>query len=68
MLYLLVRFLHIASAIWFLGGILARQIVRVYAKRTDDVQRFAAMSEQQGVSKAQWSSPATWRSSCSGSL
>ena len=48
MLYLLVRFLHIASAIWFLGGILARQIVRAHAKRTDDVQRFAAMSEAAG--------------------
>ncbi len=48
MLYLLVRFLHIASAIWFLGGILARQIVRAYAKRTDDVQRFSVMSEAAG--------------------
>ncbi len=48
MLYLLVRFLHIASAIWFLGGILARQVVRAYAKRTDDVQRFAVMSEAAG--------------------
>jgi uncharacterized membrane protein len=48
MLYLLVRFLHIASAIWFLGGILARQIVRAHAKRTDDVRRFAAMSEAAG--------------------
>ena len=48
MLYLMVRFLHIASAIWFLGGILARQIVRAYAKRTDDVRRFAAMSEAAG--------------------
>ena len=48
MLLLLLRFLHIASAIWFLGGILARQIVRAYAKRTEDVQRFAAMSEAAG--------------------
>jgi uncharacterized membrane protein len=48
MLLLLLRFLHIASAIWFLGGILARQIVRAYAKRTDNVQRFAAMSEAAG--------------------
>ncbi len=48
MLYLLIRFLHIASAIWFLGGILARQIVRTHAKRTDDLRRFAAMSEAAG--------------------
>jgi len=48
MLFLLVRFLHIVSAIWFLGGILARQIVRAYAKRTDNVQRFSVMSEVAG--------------------
>ena len=47
-LLLLVRFLHIASAIWFIGGVVARQIVRAYAKRTDDVQRFAVMSEAAG--------------------
>jgi uncharacterized membrane protein len=44
-LFLSLRFLHIASAIWFIGGILARQIVRAYAKGTDDVQRFATLSE-----------------------
>jgi uncharacterized membrane protein len=43
-LLLVVRFLHIASAIWFIGGVIARQIVRLYAKRTDDVQHFASMS------------------------
>jgi uncharacterized membrane protein len=44
----IVRFLHIISAIWFIGGIAARQIVRAYAKRTDDVQRFAILSEAAG--------------------
>jgi uncharacterized membrane protein len=44
----LVRFLHILSAIWFIGGILARQIVRLYAKRTDDVRHFASMSQAAG--------------------
>ena len=48
MLFLFVRFLHVASAMWFIGGILARQIVRAYAKRTDDVQRFATLSEAAG--------------------
>jgi uncharacterized membrane protein len=48
MLILFVRFLHIASAIWFIGGILARQIVRAYAKRTEDVRRFATLSEAAG--------------------
>src|SRR5688572_3720738 len=47
-LFLWLRFLHVASAMWFIGGILARQIVRAYAKRTDDVRRFAAMSEAAG--------------------
>jgi hypothetical protein len=31
-LLLVIRFLHILSAIWFIGGILARQIVRAYTK------------------------------------
>jgi uncharacterized membrane protein len=48
MLFLFVRFLHVISAMWFIGGILARQIVRAYAKRTDDVRRFAALSEAAG--------------------
>ena len=47
-LLLILRFLHIASAIWFIGGVVARQIVRAYAKRTEDVQRFAVMSEAAG--------------------
>ena len=47
-LLLVLRFLHIASAIWFIGGVVARQIVRAYAKRTEDVQRFAVMSEAAG--------------------
>jgi len=47
-LLLIVRFLHIASAIWFIGGVIARQVVRAYAKRTDDVRRFAVLSEAAG--------------------
>ena len=47
-LLLVIRFLHIASAIWFIGGVVARQIVRAHAKRTEDVQRFAIMSEAAG--------------------
>src|SRR5688572_2227445 len=43
-LLLVIRFLDIISAIWFIGGVLARQIVRASAKRTDDVQHFAVMS------------------------
>jgi len=47
-LLLVVRFLHIASAVWFIGGVVARQIVRAYSKRTEDVQRFAIISEAAG--------------------
>jgi uncharacterized membrane protein len=47
-LLLVVRFLHILSAIWFIGGILARQIVRLYARRTEDVRHFASMSQAAG--------------------
>ncbi len=47
-LFLWLRFLHVASAMWFIGGILARQIVRAYARGTDDVRRFAVMSEAAG--------------------
>jgi hypothetical protein len=32
MLFLFVRFLHIASAIGFIGGVIARQIVRAYTR------------------------------------
>ncbi len=32
--YLVLRFVHIASAIVFIGGIVARQVVRSLARRT----------------------------------
>ncbi|MEO5887167.1 MAG: DUF2269 family protein [Anaerolineales bacterium] len=47
-LLLVLRFLHIASAIWLIGCVVARQIVRASAKRTDNVQRFAIMSDAAG--------------------
>src|SRR5215813_1028206 len=43
--YNLLKVLHILSAIAFAGGIFARQIVRMYAKATDDVVRFATLNE-----------------------
>jgi uncharacterized membrane protein len=46
--YLLVRFLHIASAIIFIGGIFARQVVRSVANKTNDVEHFAALSQGAG--------------------
>src|SRR3989304_43432 len=47
-LLLVVRLLHIASAIWFIGGMIARQIVRAYAKRTDDVQHVGVLNVAAG--------------------
>ena len=47
-LYLVIRFLHIASAIALIGGIFARQAVRSLAKQTSDIHRFTALSEGAG--------------------
>jgi uncharacterized membrane protein len=47
-LILVVRFLHIASAIMLVGGIFARQLLRSLAKQTDDVRHFAALSQGAG--------------------
>jgi uncharacterized membrane protein len=46
--YLFVRLLHILSAIVFIGGLLARQILRRIASRTDDVFIFAILSQAAG--------------------
>ena len=40
--YLLVRFIHILSSIVFVGGILARQAVRMHGKRSTDIHTLAA--------------------------
>jgi uncharacterized membrane protein len=46
--YLVVRFLHIISAMVFIGGIFARQIVRAVAHRSNDVNHFALLSKAAG--------------------
>jgi uncharacterized membrane protein len=46
--YLVLRFLHIASAMVFIGGIFARQFVRALAYKTNDVRDFAALSRGAG--------------------
>jgi uncharacterized membrane protein len=46
--YLALRFLHIASAIVFIGGIFARQLVRSVAEKSDNVHNFAALSRAAG--------------------
>lgn len=46
--YFWVRFLHIITAIMFVGGLFARQLVHAYARKTDDIQIFAALSHAAG--------------------
>lgn len=44
----ILRFLHIVSAIVFIGGIFARQLTRSLANKTEDVYAFAALSQAAG--------------------
>jgi len=46
--YFAILFLHITAAIIYIGGIFARQVVRSYAKKTDDVHVFAVLSQAAG--------------------
>jgi len=50
--YTFIKFLHIFSAIWFVGGLFARQLVRHYARLSDEVQRFATFSQAAGKIEA----------------
>ena len=47
--YLVFKFLHIFSVIWFVGGIFARQLVRRAASKTDDVHVFAHLNQAAGI-------------------
>lgn len=42
--YAVFRFLHIISAVMFVGGLFARQLVRAYARKATDVHVFAELS------------------------
>ena len=46
--YLALLFLHIISTIVFIGGILARQLVRSLAAKSPDVHNFAMLSQAAG--------------------
>jgi uncharacterized membrane protein len=46
--YFVLRFLHIGSAAIFIGGILARQVVRRAAEKSPDVRTFAILSQAAG--------------------
>jgi len=47
-LYLIVRFVHIAGAILFVGGLAARQLVRSVGARAGDVQALLAITQAAG--------------------
>jgi uncharacterized membrane protein len=46
--YLVTKFLHILSAIMYVGGIFSRQLVRQYAKKTDDLHSFTSLINAAG--------------------
>ena len=46
--YIVIKFFHIIAVIMFIGGLFAHQLVRWYAKKTDDVRVFAAINHAAG--------------------
>jgi uncharacterized membrane protein len=46
--YLFLKYLHELAALWFIGGILGRQLVRYLARQSGDVQRFATLTQVAG--------------------
>jgi uncharacterized membrane protein len=46
--YVFFRFLHIISAIIFIGGIFGRQLIRSYAKKVTDIGVFAELTHAAG--------------------
>ena len=46
--YSVVKFLHITSVILFVGGLFARQLVRRYARKAQDIQLFASLNHAAG--------------------
>lgn len=43
--YLMLRFLHIASAMLLIGGVVARQVLRSFANTTHDVRTFVVLNQ-----------------------
>jgi uncharacterized membrane protein len=52
--YIVVKFFHITAVIMFIGGLFAHQLVRLYAKKTDNVQVFAAINHVAGKIETPW--------------
>jgi uncharacterized membrane protein len=47
--YLLIKFLHIIAVTMAIGGVIARQLIRQQAKKTNDIQLFATFSQAAGI-------------------
>lgn len=46
--FLILQFLHISSAIAYVGGVFARQWLRALAEKTDDVDKFVVLGQAVG--------------------
>ena len=46
--YLMIKFLHIIAVIMAIGGVIARQLLRQPAKKTNDIQLFATFCQAAG--------------------
>lgn len=46
--YLFLKYLHELAALWFIAGIVGRQLVRYLARQSDHVQRFADLTQIAG--------------------
>jgi len=46
--YMVFKFLHIVAVIALVGGLFARQLVRRYAKKADDIKEFATLNHVAG--------------------
>lgn len=46
--YLMIKFLHIIAVTIAIGGVIARQLLRQQAKKTNDIQLFATFSPAAG--------------------
>jgi uncharacterized membrane protein len=46
--YTFARLFHIIAVILFIGGLFARQLVRSYAKKSDDIRMFATLNQAAG--------------------
>ena len=47
--YLMIKFLHILAVIMAIGGVIARQLIRQQAKKTNDIQLLATISQAAGI-------------------